>query len=162
MVPNREMDPELPIAEAVAQFTAFTPTLIIGDFLPEVGRSFSLRGIVSDGPDLVGAGFAGALCALAGNCPTIAGLWIDYTLTSPGAPGTELRSDTFRRDILPPEFLEQWAAGGPAEWVTQPIIYEDRKPCRQPCCDLFKFWRRLENSMTPFWCTKGLLQRCKP
>ena len=104
-----------------------TPSMAIGDFLPEVGRSFSLRGIVSDGPDLVGAGFAGALCALAGNCPAIAGLWIDYTLTSPGAPGTELRSETFRRDILPPEFLEQWAAGGPAEWVTQPIIYEDRE-----------------------------------
>ncbi len=128
MMPDTTIEFDRPLEESVATINEFTPVLVVGDYDPEIGRSFSLRGYIysfEQGSTFAmyerfskaqEDGFTGALGALeavgesvesgeALELPPpgetwIGGLWIDYTVASPRGPESEKSREAFHRDIL--------------------------------------------------------------
>ena len=150
LVPNVPRDPQIAFDQSVARITEFTPTLFVGDNEMFVDKSFGLRGSVrpfkkSSLAAILGEQLATGFKALTARLATatakklteadrtqqaksgtwIGGLWIDYTLESPSAPGSPRISRTFRREILPSVNVIRWSNGGDVAGNAETMIYRD-------------------------------------
>ena len=150
LVPDVAANSAVDSREEALSIHEFTPFLQIGDFKPEIQKSFGLRGSVwpyeessmaAEVGAQIAAGFEAIAAQLAlatatgqvqaaeerqsGANTWIGGVWIDYTFTAPGADASGTNEQSFRRDILEATRVSRWDADGEAAWDTDPMVYRD-------------------------------------